>query len=82
VKRHEDAAVVFGEVVKRLREERNLTQLDLADRSVLDVRTIQRVEKGESGTGLHAVFAISEGLGVNPADIFIEVQRLLTNSGR
>lgn len=60
----------FGTRVKQLREERNLTQQALAGLADMDIRTIQRIEKGENAAGLQVLFAIAEGLNVEVLELF------------
>jgi transcriptional regulator with XRE-family HTH domain len=53
---------LLGIKVKRLRDAKKLTQQELADLCEVDIRTIQRVEKGSYGMGLHLLFALSKAL--------------------
>ena len=50
----------FGLKVKQLRKSRALTQQELAYKCEVDIRTIQRIEKGDSGVGLYILFAIAD----------------------
>lgn len=54
--------VVVGELVRKKRMEKGLTQEDLADRCRLDTRTVQRVEKGEVKPYFSTLKALSEVL--------------------
>jgi transcriptional regulator with XRE-family HTH domain len=38
---------MFGEVIKKYRKERNLTQRELAEKAGLSVRAITEIERGE-----------------------------------
>lgn len=60
----------FGERVKKLREESNFTQETLSDLCEVDIRTIQRIEKGEFGTGLPLIFALADAFKINVAELF------------
>ncbi len=55
--------------VKSLRESNGLTQQELADRCEVDIRTIQRIERGDFGFGLHILFALSVALGVKASQL-------------
>lgn len=55
----------FGQRVKALREERNMTQLDLAVRSGMDVRQIQRIEYGEINTSIGNAFLIANAFEIS-----------------
>lgn len=47
-----------------------MTQEALADLCEIDVRTIQRIEKGENGIGINILFAISEALKISLPEFF------------
>jgi transcriptional regulator with XRE-family HTH domain len=53
-----------------LREARDLTQEELADRAGLHPNYIGRIERGESNVGVKALFKLTRGLGVEPAALF------------
>ncbi len=59
----------LGLKVKNLRESSGLTQEKLADECGVDIRTIQRIEKGEFGFGLPILFALLEALKVKPSQL-------------
>ncbi len=54
----------------RLREARDLTQEERADRAGLHPNYIGRIERGESNVGVKALFKLARGLGVSPAALF------------
>ncbi|RYF77886.1 MAG: helix-turn-helix domain-containing protein [Cytophagaceae bacterium] len=58
--------------VRQLREQKNLTQTELAQKSSLSLRTIQRIESGAVPKGF-TLRAISESLEVDSQSIFHEV---------
>ncbi|OEK04346.1 helix-turn-helix domain-containing protein [Roseivirga misakiensis] len=51
--------------VKHYREKSNLTQTELAEKSGLSLRTIQRIEKGSLPKG-HTLTSLSNALGIDP----------------
>ena len=51
-----------------LREKLNLTQEELAEKSGISIRTIQRIEAGQIPTG-YTLKALAKSLGVNDADL-------------
>lgn len=55
--------------VKILREAKNLTQTELAERSGISLRTVQRIEAGSPLKGF-TLNAIAEALECNPSDLF------------
>lgn len=59
----------FGKRVKKIRKANGLTQTELAGLCDVDIRTIQRIEAGEYGVGLHILFALAEALEVEPSDL-------------
>ncbi len=54
--------------LRRIREEQNLTQEELAEKSGLSVRTIQRIESGITPKG-YTLKALASGLGVHEKDV-------------
>lgn len=55
--------------IKSLRKRRGLSQEQLADESVLSLRTVQRIENGESVPHGDTLRKLTQALGVNPDDI-------------
>lgn len=55
---------VFGELLKELRVERNLTQDFLGSRSGLGRNYIALLERGVQAPSLHALLSISQGLNL------------------
>jgi transcriptional regulator with XRE-family HTH domain len=60
----------LGKKIKKLRLSKKLTQQKLADLCEVDIRTVQRIEKGEHGIGLHIIFALGDSLEIAVADLF------------
>ena len=54
--------------LRKIREEQNLTQEELAEKSGLSVRTIQRIESGITPKG-YTLKALASGLGVHERDV-------------
>jgi len=54
-----------GIVIKEVRKQKGLTQVDLSDQSGISVRTIQRIEKDEVEPSIYSLKVISEILGVD-----------------
>ena len=55
--------------LKILREQKNLTQSELAEKSGLSLRTIQRIEAGNPPKGF-TLKAITEALDIQPENLF------------
>lgn len=64
----------FGIEIKCQRESMALTQQDLADKCDIDVRTIQRIERGEHGVGLQILFALAVALETTPTEILSKIK--------
>jgi len=52
--------------IRKLRMDKEMTQETLSSLCDIDVRTIQRIEKGQQNITLNILFAISESLNVKP----------------
>ena len=60
------SAAAFGQVVRRLRLEAQVSQEDLAHRANLERAHIGRIERGENQPTLWVILKLAEGLGVEP----------------
>ena len=59
----------FGRRIKRLREANLLSQQELAHRCEVDIRTIQRIERGDYGVGLHILLALASAFNLSPSQL-------------
>lgn len=66
----EDVKRRFGHAIRRLREEKGLSQQDLGFQCGLDRTYIGGVERGERNISLVNICKITEALGVEPKDLF------------
>jgi transcriptional regulator with XRE-family HTH domain len=60
----------FGSKVKKIREQKNLTQLDLSAKCGVDIRQIQRIENSEITTSISMAYIIAKSLGIPTGDLF------------
>lgn len=65
----------FGGQIRLLRQERNWTQEDLADRSGLHHTYIGGIERGTRNVGLDNILKIASALSVHPEDLFSQFPR-------
>lgn len=61
---------VLQKGVKELREEYSMTQLDLAVKSGLDVRQIQRMEAGKTSPTLKTLIKVAKSFNMNVFEFF------------
>ncbi|HVS60348.1 MAG TPA: helix-turn-helix transcriptional regulator [Gemmatimonadaceae bacterium] len=66
---HSLAMVVFGEILKRLRQERNLSQQELADLVGVHVRQVSKYEMGTSLPTLDRIRRMAEVLDVSADEL-------------
>ena len=59
----------FGEKLKKLRKSQDLSQLQLAEKSKLDITTINELENGNRQPMLKTVNKIANALSVKPSDL-------------
>jgi transcriptional regulator with XRE-family HTH domain len=62
----------FGAMVKALREERGLTQQELAERSGMTEKHVGEIERGASEASVTAIAALAKGLHVTVNDLLPE----------
>lgn len=67
--------VAFGQLLRELREERGLSQTQLALESDLDQSFLSLIERGERQPSLISLFALCEALQVKPDAV---VRRLMS----
>lgn len=60
----------FGQRVRELRKEKDLTQEQLADKARLHYTYIGVVERGEKNISLKNIEKVAKGLGVSLAEFF------------
>lgn len=65
---------VFGEELRKIREEKGFSQEQLGFASDYHRTYISQLERGEKNTSLKAVFRISNALGVKPSDLIGRVE--------
>lgn len=66
---------VFGEELRKIREEKGLSQEQLGFDSDYHRTYISQLERGEKNTSLKAVFRISEALQVQPSELIQRVEQ-------
>lgn len=59
----------FGVRIKELRLQKNLTQQELADSCDVDIRTVQRIEKGEVSLGIEIMFLMAKAFDLNASQL-------------
>lgn len=66
--------VAFGKNVKRLREEKGLTQLELASIAEILPNQVYRVENAKHGATLSTIVALAVALGKTPEELHQDVE--------
>ena len=59
-----DAALLLGQLIRRARLERKITTTELAERAGLSRGLVQRIEQGDPGCAIGAVFEAAAIVGV------------------
>jgi transcriptional regulator with XRE-family HTH domain len=67
----------FGERVRRLREQRNLSQEEVASKARLNPAQISLLESGHRQPRLQTIVALAHGLGIDPGELVagLKIQR-------
>ena len=60
----------FGSRVKKMRLQKKISQLELAQKSKLDLTTINEIENGNREPMLRTIWKISTALGLSLKDLF------------
>lgn len=64
-----DLVLCLAANVRRLRDQRAWTQMVAAERCLLDLRTMQRIENAELDTSLSVLARLCEGFGTEPGEL-------------
>ena len=59
----------IGQKIREIRLAKKLTQSILASSCDVDIRTIQRIEKGTFNMSLKILFLVSDSLEINPSEL-------------
>ena len=65
--------IKLGSKIKEIRQAQNLTQSTLSDLAEIDIRTIQRLEKGDMNLSLNIFIAIIKSLNIDATEIINEI---------
>lgn len=68
----------FGAVLRQIRQEKSITQQDLADKSRLSLRMITALEAGDRKPSLTTLVKIAKGLDIGFREL---IERLLKEMG-
>lgn len=68
--RNEELLLAFGQHIRNLRKQRNLSMEKLAELSEIDYRLLSYIEKGEVNTTISTVFQLASGLDLPLEDLF------------
>ena len=67
--------IKLGELVKEVRQSKNYTQQSLAELSDIDIRTIQRIEKGSLNMSLNIFISILDVLELDATEIISKISK-------
>ena len=70
----------FGAAVRKLRDDKELTQEQLAEFSDMHVTYISQIERGIKNLSLFNVLRVAHALGVSPTELFATVETALQPS--
>jgi transcriptional regulator with XRE-family HTH domain len=67
---------IFGDRLRTLRHEADLSQEELASRSGLHRTYVSSVERGRRNISLATIYSLADALGIDASDFFDEDDRL------
>lgn len=71
--KYELEIVRLGILIKELRQKDSITQEQLSTLCNVDVRTIQRIEKGEQNISISLLFSIADALKIESAVLISKI---------
>lgn len=63
----------FGTAIREIRISKKITQFQLATMCDVDIRTIQRIEKGEFNPSLKILIHLANSFGLTLSELFFQV---------
>jgi transcriptional regulator with XRE-family HTH domain len=69
--------ICFGKALKKLREERGISQEELAYESGYHRTYISQLERGQKSPSIQTIFQLARALDINPSDLIQAVEDLL-----
>jgi XRE family transcriptional regulator, regulator of sulfur utilization len=75
----EQADTVLADLLKRLREERGITQEQLAFEAGITASALSRIERNLTSPGWETVNQIAKALGIGLIQLAVEYERARTN---
>lgn len=82
MERAQDIGAIFGEVLRRHRSEKNISQEELAYLAGVDRTFISRLERGIRQPTITTTIGIGQALGVSAADLIRETEEEYLRQGR
>ena len=70
-----DIGQIFGEVLRRYRSDRNISQEELAHRADVDRTFVSRLERGVRQPTITTLIGLGQALGVSAADLVQETEK-------
>jgi transcriptional regulator with XRE-family HTH domain len=71
-----DLKEAFGQVIRELRDQRGLSQQELADYSEVDRTYISGLERGINAPTLSTIYKLAEVLKIKPSELIQKVDKL------
>lgn len=71
---HKQALLVFGQVIRNIRQDKHISQEDLADKCGLHRTYISDIELGKRNVSFENMIKISHALNIKLSDIIREVE--------
>lgn len=76
-----DEKIIFGEIIKNIRERNGISQEILAKKTGLDRSYLSNIEMGKQSPTLQTILRLASGLQVKPSTLFIEFEKRISEKG-
>ena len=74
--RYEEEIIQLGLIIKELRIKEKVTKEHLSTLCEVDVRTIQRIEKGKQNITISLLFSLADALNIKVVHLFSKIPTL------
>jgi transcriptional regulator with XRE-family HTH domain len=68
--RNKEYLIAFGSHLKKLREERNMSQSNLAYDCGMEISQVSRMERGILNTSISNIYLLAKALNIHPKELF------------
>lgn len=71
-----DFIIKLGKQIAHIRDDKKLTQDDIAEKVKITIPTLSKIENGTTDSKMSTIEKVAEAMGIRPGEIFIEAESI------